>query len=141
MKKRVEEYKKNITMIEVLAIVITLILILLIGSKNLNVISYEITYNGINCPTPYVVFYSNGKYEYYEFYGENTELKPKKGKYEYNIGNVLDNIDKYEENEHGPYTIKISNGLTYTTYNSNKELMELLSSSNISLERCMTYKE
>ena len=104
-------------------------------------ITYEITYNGINCPTPYVVFYSNGKYEYYEFYGENTELKPKKGKYEYNIGNVLNNIDKYEENEHGPYTIKISNGLTYTTYNSNKELMELLSSSDISLERCMTYKE
>ena len=68
VKNKEEEYKKNITLIEILAIVITLILVLFIGSKNLNVISYEITYNGINCPTPYVVFYSNGKYDYYEFY-------------------------------------------------------------------------
>ncbi len=141
MKKVVEDYKKNITMIEILAITVGLIILLLIGSRAINVTSYEITYNGINCPTPYVIFYSNGKFEYYQYYLTEGTNKPIKGKYKYNINNIIENIDKYEENEYGPYTIKVNDKETYTTYNSNKELMELFSKTGISLERCMTYKE
>lgn len=141
MKKLNEEYTKGITMIEILALVVSLVIILLIGIRSLKVTSYEITYNGINCPTPYVIFYSNGKYDYYQYYATQVEPKPLKGKYKYDINNIIENINKYEENEAGPYTIKVSNGETYTTYNSNKELMELFSKTGISLERCMVYQE
>lgn len=141
MKSKDEEYKKSITMIEILALIVSIVIILLIGTRSLKVTSYEITYNGINCPTPYVIFYSNGKYDYYQYYITQSEPKPLKGKYKFDINRVIENIDKYEENEYGPYTIKVSTGETYTTYNSNRELMELFSKTGISLERCMSYQE
>lgn len=140
--KEEQEYKKNITMIEVLAILISLIILLLLGVRRLKLVSYEITYNGLNCPTPYVIFYSDNTYKYYQYYGEEGKAMPyEKGDYSYDINNVIENIDKYEEDEHGPYTIKVSTGEEYTTYSTNNELMSLFDDANIDLNKCMTSKD
>lgn len=138
MKKK--EKRKIIIIVSILLVII-LIVLLLINSKKTG-LSYEITYNGINCPTPYVVFYDNGTYEYYEHYGiGEQELKPQKGKYEYDMSKLIQNIDKYEEDSRGPYGVKMSNGEEYTTYSTNKELRELLDGNNIVLEKCMTQED
>ena len=74
MKKNNKNNKNNIKILIISIIILVIALVIIFISKQK--LSYEITYNGINCPTPYVLFYSNVKYEYYEFYGDNTELKP-----------------------------------------------------------------
>lgn len=127
-----------------LAVIIVCILILLFVSlnNNNNKISYEITYNGLNCPTPYVTFNSDGTYEYYEHYGINeNNPKPKTGKYTYDMNKLIKNVNNYEEDIRGPYTIKTSDGNEYTTYSSNKELRELLDNNGITLEKCMTSED
>lgn len=98
---------------------------------------YTITYNGINCPTPSLLLYSDNTYEYYyTFSVGNTALIPKTGTYNYDINKIIENIDKYEENLAGPYTIKDNNGKSYTTYNTNTELIQFLDSINVKLEMC-----
>lgn len=101
-------------------------------------LSYTISYNGINCPTPTLYLYSDNTYEYYYTFGtDNEKLIPKTGTYNYDIKKIINNIDKYEENSFGPYSIKEENGKNYTTYNTNAELQELLSSLDITLEKCL----
>ena len=101
-------------------------------------LSYTISYNGINCPTPTLYLYSDNTYEYYYTFGtDNEKLIPKTGTYNYDIKKIISNIDNYEENSFGPYSIKEENGKSYTTYNTNNELQELLSSLNITLEKCL----
>ena len=55
----------------------------------------------------------------------------------HNIKKIINNIDKYEENNFGTYSIKEENGKNYTTYNTNTELQELLTSLGITLEKCL----
>ena len=101
-------------------------------------LSYIISYNGINCPTPTLYLYSDNTYEYYYTFGtDNKKLIPKTGTYNYDITKIINNIDKYEENRFGPYSIKEENGKDYTTYNTNTELQELLTSLDIKLEKCL----
>ena len=97
---------------------------------------YTISYNGINCPTPTLYLYSDNTYEYYYTFGtDNEKLIPKTGTFNYDITKIINNIDKYEENNFGPYSIKEENGKNYTTYNTNTELQELLTSLDITLEK------
>ena len=101
-------------------------------------LSYTISYNGIDCPTPTLYLYSDNTYEYYYTFGtDNEKLIPKTGTYNYDIMKIINNINKYEENSFGPYSIKEENGKSYTTYNTNSELQEFLSSLNITLEKCL----
>ena len=101
-------------------------------------LTYTISYNGINCPTPILYLYSDNTYEYYYTFGtDNEKLIPKTGTYNYDITKIINNIDKYEENRFGPYSIKEENGKNYTTYNTNTELQELLTSIDITLEKCL----
>lgn len=101
-------------------------------------LTYTISYNGINCPTPTLYLYSDNTYEYYyTFDTDNEKLIPKTGTYNYDITKIINNIDKYEENSFGPYSIKEENGKNYTTYNTNTELQELLTSIDITLEKCL----
>ena len=101
-------------------------------------LTYTISYNGINCPTPTLYLYSDNTYEYYYTFGtDNEKLIPKTGTFNYDITKIISNIDKYEENSFGPYLIKEENGKNYTTYNTNTELQELLTSLDITLEKCL----
>lgn len=101
-------------------------------------LTYTISYNGIKCPTPTLYLYSDNTYEYYYTFGtDNEKLIPKTGTYNYDITKIINNIDKYEENSFGPYSIKEENGKNYTTYNTNTELQELLKSLDITLEKCL----
>ena len=101
-------------------------------------LSYTISYSGINCPTPTLYLYSDNTYEYYDtFSTDNEKLIPKTGTYDYDITKIINNIDKYEGNKFGPYYIKEENGKNYTTYNTNTELQELLTSLDITLEKCL----
>ena len=99
---------------------------------------YTISYNGINCPTPILYLYSDNTYEYYyTFDTDNEKLIPKTGIYNYDIKKIINNIGEYEKNSFAPYSIKDENGKNYTTYNTNIELQELLSSLDITLEKCL----
>ena len=101
-------------------------------------LSYTISYVGINCPTPTLYLYSDNTYEYYDTFSADNEMRiPKTGTYDYDISKIINNIDKYEENEFGLYYIKEENGKNYETYNTNTELQELLSSLDITLEKCL----
>lgn len=140
MKKNNKNNKNNIKILIISIIILVIALVIIFISKQK--LSYEITYNGINCPTPYVVFYENGTYKYYEHYGIGEKSpKPSTGKYEYDMDKLIKNVNNYEEDRGGPYTIKVSNGDEYTTYSSNKELRELLDTNNIVLEKCMTSED
>ena len=98
---------------------------------------YTISYDGIYCETPILYLYNDNTYEYFDTYSfTDIEIIPKTGTYNYNIENIIANIDKYEANMMGQYYIKSANN-TYTTYNSNIELMEFLSSINVTLEKCL----
>ena len=133
--------KKTILIISLVLLLVVIIIVCLI-LKQKTTIYYEITYNGINCPTPYVEFSSDGTYEYYEHYGiGENKPKPKNGSYKYNMDKLIENINNYEEDNKGPYTVKLSTGEEYTTYSTNKELRELLDGNNIVLEKCMTIEE
>lgn len=99
---------------------------------------YTISYNGLNCMSPVLYLYSDNTYEYYYTFGSSNEkLIPKTGTYDYDVNSIINNIDKYEENLFGPYYIKDAKGNNYTTYNSNIELQELLSSIGVTLEKCL----
>lgn len=101
-------------------------------------LSYTISYSGINCPTPTLYLYSDNTYEYYyAFTTDDEKIIPKTGTYNYDITKIINNIEKYEENSFGPYSIKEENGKNYVTYNTNTELKELLSSLDITLEKCL----
>ena len=105
-------------------------------------LSYTISYNGINCPTPILYLYSDNSYEYYyTFATDDQKLIPKTGTYNYDITKIIKNIDKYKENNFGPYTINDANGNNHTTYNTNTELKELLNSLNLTLEKCAVQQE
>lgn len=142
-KKNNKDNKKIVIIIShIIVIIIIALLILSKINKVTSKLSYEITYNGINCPTPYVVFYSDGTYKYYEHYGiDEKSPEPSTGKYEYDMNKLIKNINNYEEDERGPYTIKISTQQEYITYSTNKELRELLDKNNIVLEKCMTSED
>jgi len=99
---------------------------------------YTITYNGIDCPTPTLYLYSDNTYEYYYTYTtENKKLTPKTGTYNYDIKNLIENINNYEQDYAGAYKIKDANETEYTTYSSNKELKELLKSIDVKLGTCL----
>ena len=146
MKKNANNKNKTKYVVSIILIVIVTIILITVLIKNISKksqgLSYEITYNGIDCPTPYVVFTESGTYEYYEHYGiGDSDPKPSTGKYEYDMDKLIKNVNNYEEDRRGPYTIKVSNGDEYTTYSSNKELRELLDTNNIVLEKCMTTED
>lgn len=101
-------------------------------------LAYTISYSGMNCPTPTLYLYNDNTYKYYyTFSTDNEKLIPKTGTYNYDIKKIINNIDKYEENNFGTYSIKEENGKNYTTYNTNTELQELLTSLDITLEKCL----
>lgn len=101
-------------------------------------LKYELYYNGLNCSTSYIKLYSDNTFEYFGYYGEDEEgPQPENGTYNYDINTIIDNIDKYEETPAGPYIIKTPNGNSYTTYNSNVELMKFLNTHNLVLEKCL----
>jgi hypothetical protein len=131
------ENNKKILIISV--VVILLVVVLLLILKGRKKVTYTIMYNGINCPTPYVEFFADGTYNYYEHFGEDESgLKPAKGKYKYDMDKLIKNINNYNEDSRGPYIIELSTGEKYTTYSTNTELRELLDGHNIVLEKCMT---
>ena len=101
-------------------------------------LAYTISYSGMNCPTPTLYLYNDNTYKYYyTFSTDNEKLISKTGTYNYDIKKIINNIDKYEENNFGTYSIKEENGKNYTTYNTNTELQELLTSLDITLEKCL----
>lgn len=101
-------------------------------------LAYTISYSGMNCPTPTLYLYNDNTYKYYyTFSTDNEKLIPKTGTYNYDIKKIINNIDKYEENNFGTYSIKEENGKNYTTYNTNTELQELSTSLGITLEKCL----
>lgn len=133
---------KKALIIGILFVVVTMALLIpsLIkkGENKEKELKYEFYYNGLNCLTPYIKLYSDNTYEYFEYYGEDEEgSQPEIGTYYYDINTIIDNIDKYEETPAGPYIIKTPNGNSYTTYNSNIELMEFLNTHNLVLEKCL----
>lgn len=68
---------------------------------------------------------------------ESNNLILKSGIYNYDIKKIIDNIDKYKDDNHGSYSIIDENGNEYITYSTNIELEELLSSLNITLKTCL----
>lgn len=99
---------------------------------------YTITYHGLNCETPILYLYSDNTYEYYYTFSTNNEkLNAKTGTYNYDITKIINNIDKYKEDSTGPYSIKDANGTNYSTYITNIELKEFLSSIDVSLSKCL----
>ena len=101
-------------------------------------LTYTITFNGLNCQTPVLYLYSDNTYEYYYTFSANGEpLIPKTGTYNYDITKIINNINKYKENNTGTYYIKDNNDNNYQTYNTNIELQEFLKSINITLEKCL----
>jgi len=103
---------------------------------------YEITYNGVNCHTPYVRLYSDNTYEYfYTFTVGNKAPTPREDSYNYDIENIINSIDLYEKNDRGPFTIKKSNGKSYITYDTNVYLNEFLTTYNLNLQTCVIQEE
>lgn len=68
---------------------------------------------------------------------ESNNLIFKTGIYNYDVKKIIDNIDKYKDDNHGSYSIIDENGNEYITYSTNIELEELLSSLNITLKTCL----
>lgn len=98
---------------------------------------YEITYDGMNCLTPILRLYSDNTYEYYDTFSLEDNLTFKTGTYDYDLDNLIKNIDNYEEDPLGPYYIKDKSGKTYVTYSTNTELNDLLSTLGLSLTKCL----
>lgn len=57
---------------------------------------------------------------------ESNNLIFKTGIYNYDVKKIIDNIDKYKDDNHGSYSIIDENGNKYITYSTNNELKELL---------------
>ena len=103
---------------------------------------YIISYDGLNCLTPSLYFYSDNTYEYYYTFSTNGEtIVPKKGTYNYDLDKLYERASSYEESPTGPYYITNKDDSSVTTYDTNTELKELLSSINISLEQCLVNQE
>lgn len=101
-------------------------------------LSYTISYEGIDCDTPNLYLYSDNSFEYDTFaINESNEQILKSGIYNYDIKKIIDNIDKYKDDNHEPYSIIDENGNKYITYSTNSELEELLSSLNVTLKKCL----
>lgn len=110
----------------------------MLNSSNIKLL-YEFSYEGLNCMTPILRLYDNNTYEYYYTYttNEQKELIPKVGSYNYDVKNIINNIDKYERNKYGMYIIEDNLNNEYITYSSNKELKEFLESINVKLSTCL----
>lgn len=101
-------------------------------------LSYTISYEGIDCDTPKLYLYSDNSFEYDTIaINERNDQILKSGIYNYDIKKIIDNIDKYKDDNHEPYSIIDENGNKYFTYSTNVELEELLSSLNVTLEKCL----
>lgn len=101
-------------------------------------LSYTISYEGIDCDTPKLYLYSDNSFEYDTIaINESNDQILKSGIYNYDIKKIIDNIDKYKDDNHEPYSIIDENGNKYFTYSTNVELEELLSSLNVTLEKCL----
>lgn len=99
-------------------------------------LSYTISFVGIDCQTPTLYLYNDNTYEYYDTYNEDN-LIPKTGTYDYDIKTIINNIDKYKEDNYGQYIIKDENQKSYTTYKTNIELQNFLKKLNINLDKCI----
>lgn len=98
-------------------------------------LAYEISYNGLNCPTPVVRLYSDNTYEYYDSYSVDDGIKT--GVYNYDMNMIINNINQYKKNSFGSYIIKDSSGREYVTYNTNVELNEFLNLIGVKLNMCL----
>lgn len=108
---------------------------------NVNLL-YELSYNGINCYTPYLRLYSDNTYEYYyTFTVGNKAPTPIEGIYDYDIESIINSVDLYEENERGPFTIKKYDGKSYKTYDTNVYLSEFLTTHQINLQTCVIQED
>lgn len=98
---------------------------------------YTIKYNGIDCPTPSLILYDDNTYEYYYTFTTNEKQPtPKTGTYNYDINEIINNINNNEEN-YDPYTITDNNGNKYTTSGTNEKLIEFLNSIDVNLVTCL----
>ncbi len=100
---------------------------------------YEMSYHGINCLTPVLRLYDDSTYEFYDtFSNDQNPIIPETGTYDYDFTELFENIDQYPEDPLGPYSIYASSDERYyTTYSSNKELRDFLSSVGIRLDVCI----
>ncbi len=145
--KTVFKFKNNFKHFKIflvlLIIIIIIIAIFFIINQNKNndkdkKILYTINYNGLDCPTPTLVLYDNYTYAYhYTFTTDNKKTTPKTGKYNYNIDNIIKNIDNNKQPQQSTYIITDKHNNTYLTSN-NQELNNFLKSININLITCLT---
>ena len=81
----------------------------------------------LNCYTKTLYVYVNNTYVYGDI----------NGSYDYDVNKIIESIDKYEVNEHGPFVLKYNNNDLYL-YDNNNILQEFLNSININLDECAT---
>ena len=99
---------------------------------------YEIYYNGLDCSTPTLKLYDNNTYELYDTFGvSGKSLKSKIGNFNYDASLIVENINNYETLQYDSYVIKNSQGNTYNTSSSNKDLMNLLDEIDVNLVTCL----
>jgi len=118
--------KKIIVLI--LIIILTIISLLLYNIVDKPRLLYTIYSARINCPPSELLLYDNGTYKF----------SKNKGKYDYDINLIINNLDNYEENEHGPFVlIDEVNNKKYKVYDNNKEFINFVKSNNIELDTCI----
>lgn len=104
--------------------------------KNNRELYFSIQSNRLNCSTVVLNVYKNKTYEYvYEIVSEN-KTNSLSGTFKYDVQKIINNASNYQENDRGPYTLKINNTNIITLYDNNKELKEFLDEININLDTC-----
>ena len=124
-----------------LIIFVAIVVIININKKEV----YKLEFYGLDCDTPFVRFFSNGRYEYlYEGREIKDEIVPmfKKGKYKIDIPKLIENDKTYthDMNIRGFYMFSEPGGNKKMVHADNKELIEFLEKNDIDLDRCITYK-
>ena len=145
-------HKKNILLL-IMGMFLLLLIIIVIGKNNDNngnitsiVNDEEIDYSvlkedvvsnkklvfsiysaRVNCYTISLYVYDDNTYQFGNVWG----------KYSYDVLKILNNIDKYDENDHGPFILTDSNNKEFWLYDNNIELIDFLESIDVSLDTCM----
>ena len=87
---------------------------------------FSIRSSRVNCYTNELRVYDDNTYTF----GKSN------GNYDYDVYKILNNIDNYSPNEHGPFILKDSNDKKYYLYDNNVELNEFIKTIDVFLDTC-----
>lgn len=89
---------------------------------------FSVSSSRVNCYTNILFVYDDNTYTFGSI----------DGSYTYDVYKILDSVNNYEPNNHGPFILKDKNNNEFYLYDNNVELNEFVDSIDIYLDICAT---